>query len=77
MCIKSSVATKNGNRDGTTEVAQRLIPDLTATKFEFEKIKMEIVNSKNSMDIRFRFNLNTIKLHLNNIKSSLNLIKNV
>ena len=51
VCIKSSVATKKGNKEGTTEVAQRLIPDLTADKLEFENIKIEIVNSKKMIDI--------------------------
>ena len=70
MCIRSSVATKKGNKEGTTEVAQRLIPDLTADKLEFENIKIEMVNSKNKRDIEFLFNFNTIKLFFRNMKSS-------
>ena len=74
VCIKSSVATKKGNKEGTTEVAQRLIPDLTAVKLEFENIKIERVNVKNRRDIKFLFNFNTIKLFFRNMKSSFMLI---
>lgn len=74
VCIKSSVATKKGNKEGTTEVAQRLIPDLTADKLELENIKIESVNSKNRRDIKFRFNFNTIKLFFRNMKDSFLLI---
>ena len=35
--INSSVATKNGNKEGTTELAQRDKPFLTAGRFVFEK----------------------------------------
>ncbi len=70
VCIKSSVATKKGNKEGTTEVAHRLIPDLTAVKFALEKIKIEIVNSKNRSDTKFLFNFNTIKLFFKNMKFS-------
>ena len=70
VCIKSSVATKKGNKEGTTEVAQRLIPDLTADKLELENIKIEMVNSKNKRDIKFLFNFNIIKLFFRNMKSS-------
>ena len=45
VCINNSVATKKGNRDGTTEVAQSDIPDFTAFKLELENIKIQIVNS--------------------------------
>ena len=64
------MATKNGNKEGTTEVAQRLIPDLTAVKLEFENIKIEMVKNKNKREMKFRFNFNTIKLFFNNMKSS-------
>ena len=39
MCINNSVATKNGNNEGTTEVAHKLSPDFTAGKFELENIR--------------------------------------
>ncbi len=38
MCSSNSVATKNGNREGTTEVAHRVKPFLTATRLLFLKI---------------------------------------
>ena len=64
VCINNSVATKKGNRDGTTEVAQSDIPDFTAFKLELENIKIQIVNSKNMSDNIFLFNFKMIKLFL-------------
>ena len=46
------MATKNGNKEGTTEVDQRLIPDLTAVKLEFENIKIEMVKNKNKREMK-------------------------
>ena len=42
---KSSVAIKNGKREGTTELAQSLSPFLAAIKFEFENNTRKIVNN--------------------------------
>ena len=51
VCIKSSVATKKGNKEGTTEVAHSEIPFLTADKLELENIRIHNVNTKNIKDI--------------------------
>ena len=67
VCINNSVATKNGNSEGTTDVAQRDIPDFTAFKLELENINIQIVNSKNMSDIIFLFNLKMRKLFFANI----------
>lgn len=38
MCDKSSVATKKGNKEGTTEFAHKERPFFTAIRLFFEKI---------------------------------------
>ena len=55
VCIKSSVDTKNGKRDGTTEVAQSASPDFTAIKLAWEYIKRHKANVKNIIANEFRF----------------------
>ena len=47
VCINNSVETKKGNNEGTTDVAQSESPDLTAGKFDFEKIKIHIAKNIN------------------------------
>ena len=42
VCSKSSVATKNGNKDGTTEVAHKIRPFFTAVKLFLEIIKVKL-----------------------------------
>lgn len=59
VCIRSSVDTKNGKRDGTTEVAQSASPDFTAIKLFFEKNKIHRVNIRNKMAEKFFFNVIT------------------
>lgn len=46
VCIKSSVDTKNGKSEGTTEVAHKVSPDFTAGRLDLEKISKHIVNPK-------------------------------
>ena len=56
------MATKNGNKEGITDVTQREIPDFTADRLVFENIKIEIVNNKNKREIKFLFTFKIIKL---------------
>lgn len=57
VCIKSSVDTKNGKSDGTTDVAQRFIPDFIAKRFELENIIKDIVKNKKNIVNIFLLNL--------------------
>ena len=59
VCINNSVATKKGNREGTTEFAQRSNPDFTAGRLLFEKIKRQKVKPKNNIGKKFLFNFIT------------------
>ena len=57
VCINNSVATKNGNNDGTTEFAHRDRPDLTAGRFDLENNNKQKVKAKNNSAKKFLFNL--------------------
>lgn len=46
VCIKSSVETKKGKREGTTEVAHKVSPDFTAGRLDLENISKHIVKHK-------------------------------
>ena len=59
VCISSSVATKKGKREGTTEFAQRSNPDFTAGRLLWEKMSSPIVKVKNSIGNKFLFNFMT------------------
>ena len=56
VCIKSSVATKNGNKEGMTELAHKDKPDLTACKLDLENISKQMVNNKNKIGKKFFLN---------------------
>ena len=45
VCDNSSVATKNGNNDGTIEFAHKISPFFAADRFVLEKITRQLVNS--------------------------------
>lgn len=47
VCINSSVDTKNGKSEGTTDVAQSERPDFTAIRLSFENNKRHMINIKN------------------------------
>ena len=49
------MATKKGNREGTTELAHKLRPDFVAIKLLFENISRQIVNNKNKIGKIFFF----------------------
>ena len=49
----NSVATKKGNKDGTTEVPHKINPDFAATRLEEENITKHIVNSNIKIGIMF------------------------
>jgi len=55
VCINNSVATKNGNNEGTTEFAHNDRPDLTAGRLVFEKNSKQNVKSKNINVKKFLF----------------------
>ena len=59
VCISSSVATKNGKREGTTELAQSNNPDFTAGRLLLENINKQKVKPKNNMFNKFLFNFTT------------------
>ena len=59
VCIRSSVATKNGNKDGTTEFAQSNNPDFTAGRLLFEKINKHKVKTINIIGKKFFRNFKT------------------
>lgn len=52
--INSSVATKKGNKEGTTEFAQRDNPFLTAGKFVFENNNKHKQNNRKHSARKFR-----------------------
>lgn len=55
VCIKSSVETKNGNREGTTEVAHKVSPDFTAGRLDLENISKHMVKHKKNSGNIFLF----------------------
>ena len=55
VCIKSSVATKKGKSEGTTEFAHKANPLFTAGKFELENNKRLTVKPINTSEKKFRF----------------------
>lgn len=59
VCIRSSVATKKGNKEGTTELAHKERPDFIAGKLLLEKIKRQKVNSKKIIGSKFRLSFST------------------
>ena len=59
MCISNSVATKNGKREGTTELAQSNKPDFTAGRLLLEKINKQKVKPKNKREKKFLFSFIT------------------
>lgn len=58
VCINNSVATKKGNKEGTTEVAHNVKPVFTAAKLFFENSK--ILNAKHRKTIAKKFLFNFI-----------------
>ena len=56
VCSKSSVATKNGNKDGTTEVAHKIRPFFTAVKLFLENNKSETAKIRKTNAKKFLFN---------------------
>ena len=52
----NSVATKNGNNDGTTAVAHKVNPIFAEAKLDDEKTTKNIVKSKNNIDNKLFFN---------------------
>ena len=58
VCERSSVAIKNGNKDGKTEEYHSAIPFLAALKLLLENINKNIVKRDNS---RFNFKNNKFK----------------
>ena len=63
VCSKSSVATKNGNKDGTTEVAHKIRLYFTAVKLFLENNKSENAKIRKTNAKKFLFNLITKKLN--------------
>lgn len=59
MCINNSVATKKGNKEGTTEFAQSCKPDFTAGRLLLEKINKQKVKPINNKGNRFLFSFMT------------------
>lgn len=59
VCIRSSVATKKGNKEGTTELDHKERPDFIAGKLLLEKIKRQKVNSKKIIGSKFRLSFST------------------
>ena len=59
VCISNSVATKKGNREGTTELAHRAKLDLIAGRLLFEKMSKQKVNPKNNKGNKFLFSFIT------------------
>lgn len=56
---KTSVAIKNGKREGTTEFAHNFSPDFAACKLVDENRTRHMVNSRNMTGIKFLFILKT------------------
>ena len=46
VCISNSVATKKGNKEGTTQLAQSCNPDFIAGRLLLEKINKQAVKHK-------------------------------
>ena len=61
MCNNSSVATKKGNKDGTTDVAHSVKPFLTAIRLFFENSKRLNAKIKKIIAKKFLFNFITKK----------------
>lgn len=59
VCINNSVATKNGNNEGTTEVAHKLSPDFTAGKLALENTRRPRVKHKKIIGKKFLRNFKT------------------
>ena len=59
VCIKSSVETKKGKREGTTDVAHKVSPDFTAGRLDLEKISKHRVKPKKIIGKIFLFNFTT------------------
>ena len=72
VCSNSSVATKNGNRDGTTEVAHNVSPVFIAGRLFFENSRRHIANIRKMIAKRFLLIFNTKKWHFENILSPSN-----
>ena len=53
VCKSNSVATKNGNREGTTDVAHNVKPFFIAGKLFLEKSNKHIVNKRNAIAKKF------------------------
>lgn len=53
VCIKSSVETKKGKREGTTELAHKVSPDLTAGRLDLEKTSKHKVNNRKTKGKKF------------------------
>ena len=62
VCISNSVATKKGNKEGTTEVAHNCKPDFIAGRLLPEKINKQAVKAKKINAKKFRLTLKTKKL---------------
>ena len=60
--LSNSVATKNGSKDGTTELAQRARPDLELEIFVLEKTSISKINMQITAGKNIFFNLKTIIL---------------
>ena len=61
VCIRSSVATKNGNSEGTTEVAHRVNPFFIAGRLLPENSNRHIANNKKMIAKKFLFIFKTKK----------------
>lgn len=59
VCINNSVATKKGNKEGTTEFAHKANPDFMAGRLLLEKNSKQKVKPKKRRGRMFRFNLMT------------------
>ena len=61
VCNNSSVATKKGNKDGTTDVAHSVKPFLTAIRLFFENSKRLNAKIRKIIAKKFLFNFITKK----------------
>ena len=64
--VKSSVAIKNGKRDGTIEFAHKFKPDLELVKFDFENTIIKIINRQKIAGKIVFLSFTTIKFALFN-----------
>ena len=62
VCPKSSVAIKNGSKEGKTEFAKSSSPFCTASILSFEKITRSMVNTQKSSGIKLFLNFKYIFL---------------